>query len=160
MAREQQHSHSPRIVNRRARHDYFIAESLECGIVLRGSEVKSIRAGQVSLAEGFAQIHPQTLEFTLFNVNIAEYPQARGGNGHEPTAPRRLLAHKRQVEKLLAQTTARSATLVPLTMYFVRGKVKVEVGLALGKKQHDKRESIKSRETEREIQRHLSKRPR
>jgi len=157
---EKKNDKSPRIVNRKARHDYFIESSMEVGIALRGSEVKSIRNGQVSLAEGFARIDPKTMELTLLNVNIAIYPQAGPTNTHEPTRPRKLLAHKREIGKLFDETSASGATLVPLTMYFTRGKVKIELGVAKGKAHQDKRETIKKADINREIRRHLSRKVR
>jgi SsrA-binding protein len=150
--------HSPRIVNRKARHDYAIEESLEVGIALKGSEVKSIRNGQVSLAEGFARVEPATMELMLFNVNIAEYTHGGPTNNHEPTRPRKLLAHRRQIRNLHQTTTAKGTTLVPLAMYFVRGKVKLELGIARGRAQHDKRDKIDAKESDREIRRALSRR--
>ena len=148
---------SPRIENRKAWHDYFVLDKLEAGVVLKGSEVKSIRLGQASLAEGFASIDPRTLELRLNAVHIAPYPHAGEANNHEPLRPRRLLVHKREVLKLLDQTKARGGTLVPLALYFVRGRVKVELGIVTGKKKADKREDIKRRDAQREIQRAMSR---
>ncbi len=148
---------SPRIVNRRARHDYHVVESLEVGIQLTGSEVKSIRNGQVSLAEGFARVDPNRMELFLLGVNIAHYTHAGPKTGHEPTRPRKLLAHKRQIASLLGQTANKGTTLVPLTMYFVRGKVKVELGVVRGKQSHDKRQDIKKRDADRDIRRAMTK---
>ncbi len=147
---------SPRIVNRRAWHDYHISEKLECGIELMGSEVKSVRHGQVSLAEGFARVEPRTLELFLYQVDIAHYKQG-GANQHDPQRPRKLLAHKRQLRELLGATSAKGVTLVPTAMYFVRGKVKVEIGLGVGKKQYDKRQDTKRREHDREIRRAMTR---
>ena len=151
---------TPRILNRRARHDYHVLDKLEVGIALKGSEVKSIRNGQVSLAEGFARVEPATMELILYNVNIAEYTHAGPTNTHEPARPRKLLAHRREIRNLLEETTARGTTLIPLAMYFVRGRAKLEIGVCRGKSHHDKRQSIKTRESEQEIRRHLSKRMR
>jgi SsrA-binding protein len=148
---------SPRIVNRRARHEYHILESLEVGIVLRGSEVKSVRAGQVSLAEGYARVDANTRELWLHDVNIAEYSHAHGIGTHEPATARKLLAHKRQIDKLLTETSSKGVTLIPLTLYFVRGMVKLEIGLARGKQQYDKRQSIKSRDADRQIRRAMTR---
>lgn len=147
---------TPRIVNRRAFHDYHIAEKLEVGIVLRGSEVKSIRKGQVSLAEGFAQVQPRTMELMLVNVDIAIYPQA-GENQHEPKRARKLLAHKRQIAELMGKTTSKGTTLIPLAMYFVRGMVKVEIGVAQGKHQQDKRQDMKKRDADKQIRRAMTR---
>lgn len=148
---------SPRIANRRAMHDYHISEKLETGIKLTGTEVKSIRNGQVSLAEGFARIEPATHELMLFNVEIAHYPQAAEPFQHEPKRPRKLLAHRRQIKELETATSSKGLTLIPLAMYFVRGKVKVEIGVASGKKSFDKRQDAKKREADREIRRGMTR---
>lgn len=148
---------SPRIANRRALHDYFILEKIECGMVLMGSEVKSIRLGQASLAEGYARVEPADLSLHLHGVDIAAYTHASGANGHEPLRPRRLLAHRRQIVKLLDATREKGTTLIPLAFYFVRGKVKVELGVCTGKRAHDKRESIKNRESDRELRRAMTR---
>ncbi len=147
---------SPRIVNRRATHDYHIEEKLEVGVMLRGSEVKSIRHSQVSLAEGYVSVDPRTQALMLYNVDIALYPQA-GDNQHEPKRPRRLLAHRRQIENLLGKTTTKGVTIVPLAMYFVRGMVKLEVGLGTGKKTHDKRQDMKKQVADREMRRAMTR---
>jgi len=149
-------SFSPRIVNRRAFHDYHISEKIECGMVLRGSEVKSIRNGLVSLAEGYARVEPGG-ELKLWNVDIAHYPQA-GENQHEPKRPRRLLAHRRQIAQLEGKTSGKGVTLVPLALYFVRGKAKIELGLAEGKRAADKRQDLKKREADREMRRGMTRR--
>jgi SsrA-binding protein len=151
-------SHSPRIANRKARHDYHIDDSLECGVVLQGSEVKSVRQGQVSLAEGFARVEPRTMELWLYGVHIAPYSHATGKFGHDPDRPRKLLAHRREIAKLLGETTSKGTTLVPLAMYFVRGRVKVEVGVARGKKTHDKRQDLKKQEADREMRKAMARR--
>jgi SsrA-binding protein len=157
MARKQaDHNFSPQIDNRRARHDYHISDKLECGIQLLGSEVKSIRLGKVSLAEGYASFVGNTLVLNLLNVDIAHYPQA-GKHQHEPRRPRRLLAHKRELQKLFDATGPKGVTLVPLAMYFVRGKVKVEIGLATGKHHYDKREDLKKKQADRDIQRAMTR---
>jgi SsrA-binding protein len=148
---------APRIENRKARHDYHIVDRLEVGIILQGSEVKSIRHGEVSLGEGFARIEPKTMELFLYNVNIAPYRQAMGNNGHEPTRPRKLLAHRREIDKLFASVSTKGTTLVPLAMYFVRGKVKIEIGVGEGKQGHDKRQDIKTRDADREMKRAMSR---
>src|SRR5690606_24111397 len=139
------------IVNRRARHEYHVLESLEVGIQLTGSEVKSVRAGQVSLAEGYARVEPD-MQLWLYQVDIAPYPQA-GANNHEPKRRRKLLAHKRQILKLQGLTSAKGATLVPLTLYFVRGRAKIELGVVRGKQAHDKRQTMKGKDASREIRR-------
>lgn len=159
MAKKQHQSDkSPRIVNRKARHEYHILETLEVGIALAGCEVKSIRDGQVSLAEGFAKIeNDPTPQLYLYNVDIAPYSHAVGHSTLERKRRRKLLAHKRQILKLMGLTTQGGTTLIPLAMYFVRGKVKLEIGLAKGKKNVDKRQSIKSRDADREIRRGMSR---
>lgn len=147
---------SPRIANRRATHDYDISEKLEVGIALRGSEVKSVRNGQVSLAEGYAYVDPRTEELMLANVEIAHYPHA-GLNQHEPKRLRKLLAHKHQIRSLIGATTAKGTTLVPMAMYFTRGLIKLEIGVGTGKKQHDKRQDIKRREDQRDMRRAMTR---
>lgn len=156
MAKSKTDNMSPRIVNRRASHDYHITEKIEVGIVLRGSEVKSIRQGQVSLAEGFAQVLPKTMELVLVNVDIATYPQA-GDNQHEPKRTRKLLAHKRQIAQLLGKTASKGTTLIPLAMYFVRGMVKLDIGIAEGKRQSDKRQDMKKRDAEKQIRQAMTR---
>ncbi|MFP4143790.1 MAG: SsrA-binding protein SmpB [Phycisphaeraceae bacterium] len=147
---------TPRIANRRAFRDYDVEEKLETGIELLGSEVKSIRNGQASLAEGFAKIETDPLELYLYNVEIAHYRQA-GINQHEPKRPRKLLAHKRQIRELQGKTSSKGVTLIPLAMYFKRGMVKVEVGVARGKREHDKREDIKKRDADRAMRRAMTR---
>ena len=137
-------------VNRRARHDYFIEETIEAGLVLTGSEVKSLRAGKAQLKDSHARI--QRGEAWLFNVHISEYmPSAQFG--HEPTRARKLLLHRREIERLMGKVKEKGLTLVPLRLYFKRGHAKVELGLGRGKKLFDKRASIKERETRREMDR-------
>ena len=148
---------TPRIVNRKARFEYHILEKLEVGIVLLGSEVKSVRNGQVSLAEGFARVEPGDMGLYLYNVDIAPYSHASGPNSHEPKRRRKLLAHKRQIQSLLGQMTAKGTTLVPLAMYFVRGKVKLEIGVGRGKKDYDKRHAIKDRDAHKQIRHSMTR---
>ena len=137
-------------VNRKARHDYFIEESLEAGLVLTGSEVKSLRAGKAQLKDSHARI--QRGEAWLFNAHISEYsPSAQFG--HEPTRRRKLLLHAREIERLIGKTKEAGLTLIPLRLYFKHGRAKVEIGLARGKKLYDKRATIKERETRREMDR-------
>ena len=166
--KKQLHTFEPRIENRRAFRDYHIDDKLECGIQLTGSEVKSVRMGQVSLAEGYAAVEIPPLQLgkkqtgsaapqlMLYNVEISPYPYA-GAYQHVPKRPRKLLAHKRQINQLLGRTSSKGTTLVPLAMYFVRGMIKLEIGVAQGKKDHDKRQDIKKREADREIRRAMSK---
>lgn len=157
MAKERNDNLSPRIANRKAFHDYHISEKIEVGIALQGSEVKSIRHGKVTLAEGFARVEPGNMGLYLYNVDIAPYAPATGVAAHEPQRPRKLLAHKREIAKLLDLSGPKGATLVPLAMYFVRGMVKVELGIASGKQAHDKREDIKKRDAARDIQRGMTR---
>jgi SsrA-binding protein len=138
-------------VNRKARHDYHIDETVEAGLVLTGSEVKSLRDGRVNLKDSYARIlHGQA---TLMNVHISPYgPASR--EGHEPTRSRRLLLHKREIERLEGKLNEKGLTLIPLRLYFnARGRAKVELGLGRGKKLYDKRQSIKEREAKREAER-------
>jgi SsrA-binding protein len=140
------------IVNRKAYHDYHIEESLEVGIVLKGSEIKSIREGKVSLRDAYAK--PENGELWLFNSHIASY-DAASYNTHQPTRPRKLLLHKEEIDRLAKRVTQRGLTLVPLKLYIKHGIAKVEIGVGKGKKIYDKREVIVRRETERQIDRAL-----
>ncbi|RMH25063.1 MAG: SsrA-binding protein SmpB [Planctomycetota bacterium] len=158
-ARKNKPTDQPAIVNRRARHDYLIEETLEAGIVLTGSEVKSLRAGGASIAEGYVRAQASPPGLTLHGVHIQEYPPA-AGRQHDPTRVRRLLAHKREIRRLADATRVKGVTIVPLRIYFTRGRAKVEIGLARGKRRSDKRDSIETREARREIDRALSRRRR
>lgn len=149
---------NPRAVNRRAWHEYHILEKLEVGIQLTGGEVKSLRQGQVSLAEGFVRVEPATMELFLYGVDIAPYMHAGPQQAIERKRRRKLLAHRREISKLLGQPTTSGLTIVPLAMYFLRGWAKLEIGVARGKKAHDKRQVIKSREADRAIRRGLTRR--
>ena len=142
----------PVIENRRARHDYRIGDTLECGIELRGTEVKSIRDGKASLAEGWIKVQETPLGLTLHGVHVAEYPPA-GPRQHEPTRPRRLLAHKREIRKLFQAVGNTSTTLVPLKLYFKDGRAKILLGVAEGRRKADKRQDIERREAQRDIDR-------
>ena len=134
--------------NRRARHEYDILGELECGIVLQGSEVKSIRSGKISIEEAYARIRDG--ELWLIDCDIAEYPQASIMN-HEPKRVRKLLIKKRELEKFGANAEHKGLTLVPLAVYFSRGIVKVKVAMAKGRKLHDKREKLKQQSDTREM---------
>jgi SsrA-binding protein len=136
--------------NRKARHDYFIEESYEAGIALQGTEVKSCRAGRVNLRDGYA--HIENGEIYLSNVHISPYEQGNRFN-HEPLRKRRLLMHKGEILKLFGEVRQKGYTLVPLRLYFKKGRVKVEIGLARGKKAYDKRDDIAARDVQREIAR-------
>ena len=142
-------------VNRRARHDYHIDESYEAGIVLLGSEVKSLRAGKANLKDSYARI--ENGEMWLLNVHISPYAAA-SQFGHEPTRKRKLLLHAREIERLHGKVKERGFTLIPLRLYFKDGRAKVEIGLARGKKLYDKRESIREREMRREVDRAMKTR--
>jgi SsrA-binding protein len=137
-------------VNRRAFHDYFIDEKYECGIVLTGTEVKSLRAGRCNLRDGFARIDEN--EAWLENVHISPYEQGNLMN-HEPIRPRKLLLHRKQIATLIGKVRQKGYTLIPLRVYFVRNHAKVELGLARGKREYDKREAIAERDAKREIAR-------
>lgn len=137
-------------VNRRARHDYFIEETVEAGLVLTGSEVKSLRDGKAQLKDSYGRITRG--EVFLFNAHIGEYtPAARFG--HDPRRTRKLLLHRKEIERLVGKVKEKGLTLVPLRVYFKHGRAKVELGLGRGKKTYDKRESIKAREIKREVER-------
>jgi len=136
------------VENRRARHDYFIEETYEAGLALRGTEVKSIRAGRANLRDGFARVDDGQL--ILYNVHISPYEQGNRFN-HDPVRPRVLLMHKREILRLLGLTQAKGYTLIPTKLYLKDGKVKVEIGLAKGKKLYDKRDAEAERDAQREI---------
>ena len=133
--------------NRKAFHDYHLLETFEAGMVLLGTEVKAIREGRVNLRDSFARVEDG--EVYLYNVNISPYSH-RGYADHEPLRRRKLLLHRHEILKLIGQTVEKGMTLVPVRMYFKNGRVKVAVSLAKGKKEYDKRETIKRRETDRE----------
>ncbi len=148
---------TPRVTNRKARHDYHILESVECGVVLTGSEVKSIRDGKASIAEGYAAIDAKRMELWLHDVDIAAYANAPV-DAHLPKRKRKLLARKREIERLFGLTTAKGTTLIPLTLYFSeRGIVKIELGVARGKQKGDKRESMKKDDARREMQKAMTR---
>jgi SsrA-binding protein len=138
--------------NRKAFHDYEILERVEAGISLTGTEIKSIRAGGAHIREAYAR--PQNGELWLYGAHIAEY-KAGSYLNHEPTRPRRLLLHRRQIREWASQMAERGLTVVPLTLYLKNGMAKVELGLVRGRKQWDKRQAIKERESKREIERAL-----
>lgn len=141
--------------NKKGRHDYFIDEVFEAGLVLTGTEVKSLRAGRATLTDGYASIKEG--ELWLSGVHIPEYNEASWTN-HEPRRERKLLLHKREVVKLVGKLKETGLTLIPLSLYFKDGKAKVEMGLARGKKAHDKRAALMERQAGREIDRELSRR--
>jgi SsrA-binding protein len=141
--------------NRRARHDYHIEDTYEAGLVLTGTEVKSLRAGRASLTDGFAQISDH--EIWLLGVHIPEYTHGTWTN-HEPRRTRKLLLHRREIDKLSVATAERGLTLVPLSLYFKDGKAKVELALARGKRTYDKRHELARRDAAREVDRALRRR--
>lgn len=151
-AEENKRHNAPAIDNRRARHEYHILESLEAGLALTGTEVKSIRAGGVSLNESYARFRDG--EAWLMSMHVPPYKQGSFSNV-DPNRPRKLLLHRDQIADLMSKVKEKGLTIVPLRMYFTRGMVKVELGLARGKKMWDKREDVAKRDVEREIARHV-----
>ena len=137
-------------VNRQAYHDYFVDETFEAGIALTGTEVKSIRGGKVNLRGSYARVKGG--EIWLEGAHIAVYEQGTYMN-HDPLRPRKLLLHRREIDRLVGRIQAKGLTLIPLKLYFSHNTVKVELGLCRGKKLYDKRESIRERETQRELAR-------
>ena len=136
--------------NRQARHRYNFLETWEAGIMLTGTEVKSLRDGKATIKDGYAALRDG--EVWLYNVHIAPYPPATTEN-HEPERPRKLLMHKREIDRLIGKTREKGLTLVPTRLYFSGGRAKVEIALAKGKDVGDKRQSIKEREMKREMER-------
>ena len=141
-------------LNRKAYHDYSIQESVEAGIALTGTEIKSIRDGKVNIRDAYAR--PENGELWLVNAHIAAY-EAASRFGHEPNRPRKLLLHRRQIDELTAMVSQKGLTLVPLKLYIKKGTAKLELGVGRGKKLHDKRETIARRDTEREIERAMKR---
>ncbi|GDY33189.1 SsrA-binding protein SmpB [Gandjariella thermophila] len=136
--------------NRRARHDYAVLDSIEAGIVLTGTEVKSLRAGRASLVDAFATVDDG--EVWLRNVHIPEYTQGTWTN-HEPRRTRKLLLHRKEIIRLIGKTREKGLSLVPLSLYFKDGRVKVELALVRGKKSYDKRQDLAKRDAQREMTR-------
>ena len=143
--------------NRKASHDYHLIETFEAGVALLGTEVKSIREGGANLRDSFARI--EAGEVWIYNVHISAY-RNRGYSDHDPTRRRKLLLHRQEIKKLIGKTTERGMTIVPVRMYLKNGRVKVAISLAKGKKAHDKRETIKRRETDRETRAAIKERRR
>jgi len=141
--------------NKKARHDYHIENTYEAGLVLTGTEVKALRAGRASLIDGFAMVSDG--EIWLHNVHIPEYSQGTWTN-HAPRRVRKLMLHKDEIEKLAAKVKDGGRTIVPLSLYFKNGYAKVEIALATGKKNYDKRQSIAERDSKREVQREMGRR--
>ena len=136
--------------NSKARRDYHILETYEAGLVLHGSEVKALRAGKAQIGDAFARVEKE--EVWLYNAHIDEYTPANRF-GHEPKAPRKLLLHKSEIRKLLALADVKGNALIPLSLYWKNGKVKVSLGVGKGKVEYDKRDDIKMREMDRELKR-------
>jgi SsrA-binding protein len=143
--------------NRKAFHDYFIEETVEAGIALQGTEVKSLRLGLANLTDSYAIVKNE--EMFLLNANISPYTHGNIMN-HEPLRTRKLLLHKEEIRKITWKVSQKGFTLIPLKIYFVRGKAKVLIGLAKGKKAYDKRETIKEKESKREVERAVKERHR
>ncbi len=143
--------------NRKAYHDYFIEETLEAGMSLQGTEVKSLRLGLANLTDSYAIVKNE--EMFLLNATISPYPMGNISN-HDPLRTRKLLLHKEEIRKLTWKMTQKGFTLIPLKIYFVRGRAKVLIGLAKGKKAFDKRETIKAKESKREVERVVKERNR
>ncbi|HJO33162.1 MAG: SsrA-binding protein SmpB [Anaerolineales bacterium] len=141
--------------NRKARRDYFLLETYEAGLVLQGSEIKSARAGRVQLREAY--VSRKGDELWLQNAHIALYPMAAARN-HDPLRPRKLLLHRREIERLLRKTSESGLTIIPTKMYLKSGRAKVEIAVARGRRRHDKREIIARRESERAMRRQLGRR--
>ena len=142
--------------NKKARHDYFVEEAYEAGIVLTGTEIKSVRQGKVSIKESYAKV--DNGEVMVYGMNISPYEQGNRYNV-DPLRPRKLLLHKKEIRKLIGATTRDGMTLIPLRMYInERGRAKMEIGLCRGKKNYDKRESIARKDAEREAARELRSR--
>jgi SsrA-binding protein len=148
---EARRNNAPAVDNRRARHEFHILESMEAGIALTGTEIKSIRQGGISLNEAYARMREG--ELWLLGMHVPPYKQGSFSNV-EPSRPRKLLLHKDQIARLGGRAAEKGLTIVPLRLYFTRGKVKIEIGLAKGKKIWDKREAATKRDVEREIARH------
>jgi SsrA-binding protein len=146
---------TPIASNRRARHDYTVLETVEAGLVLQGSEVKSLRLGQVQLADAFARVSGD--ELWLEGVHIAPYASAIGFGAHDPDRRRKLLLHREQIDKLQARIAQERLTLVPLRLYFRDGRAKVELALARGRQKGDKRQAIAERDSKREMERALGR---
>lgn len=141
--------------NRKARHEYFILETYEAGIALQGSEIKSIRAGQISLAEAYVQVDGE--QAWLVEAHVAPYEQASHYN-HEPRRPRKLLLHKSEIRAIWDDVRKKGVTVIPLQVYLKNGRAKVEIAVARGKKLYDKRQDIARRDAERELQRSFRRR--
>jgi len=141
--------------NRKARHDYFLLDTLEAGIALQGSEIKSIRSGQISLKEAYIRIDGE--QAWLVNAHVAPYDPASREN-HDPLRDKKLLLHKKEIKKLWDEVRQKGTTIIPLRVYLTRGRAKVEIAVAKGKRKYDKRQDLKRKDAQREIDRALNKR--
>jgi SsrA-binding protein len=141
--------------NRKARHDYFLLDTYEAGMVLQGSEIKSIRAGQISLKEAYVRVDGE--QAWLINAHVAPYDPASREN-HDPLREKKLLLHKKEIQKLWNEVRQKSVTIIPIRVYLRDGRAKLEIALAKGKRNYDKRQSIKKRDSQREIERALNRR--
>ena len=148
--------HAPRFRNRRAFHEYHFEERVEAGLVLAGTEVKSLRSGKCNLEEAYARV--TGAEVFLVGAEIAIYPQAVGVLQHEPKRTRKCLLHKRQIDQLIKLTAQKGMTIIPLAVYFHNGYAKVELGVGRGKQQRDKRRDLKDRQVKRDIERAMRRR--
>ena len=140
--------------NRRARHDYFVLETFECGLALQGSEVKSLREGKAQLRDAYARVVKG--EVWLLGVHVPPYAFAQGFGSHDPDRPRKLLLHRKEIDELMGRTQQESLTLVPLSVYFKDGMAKVELALAKGRRRYDKRQAIAARDAQREAERAMA----
>jgi SsrA-binding protein len=145
-------------VNKKAFHDYFVEEKFEAGIALEGWEVKAIRAGRMNIKESYVII--KSGEIYLIGMHISPLTTASTHNKHDPTRTRKLLLHRREIMKLIGKVERAGYALVPIDLHFTRGRIKLEIGLAKGKKQHDKRDDVQERESKREAQRAMKERQR
>jgi len=143
--------------NRKAHHDYFLLDTYEAGIVLMGSEIKSIRAGQISIKEAYVRVDGE--EAWLVDAHIAPYNQASHYN-HEPRRPRKLLLHKKEIRRLYDEVRRKGVTIIPVRVYLKGGRAKVEIAIARGKRKYDKRQEIARRDAQREIERQITSRDR
>ena len=150
-----QQGHKPIAQNKKARHDYLIEDTYEAGLVLTGTEVKSLRAGRASLVDGFGEVHGG--EIFLHGVHIPQYTLGTSAN-HEPRRVRKLLLNRREIDKIESRVNERGLTLVPLSLYFKDGRAKVEIALAKGKKSYDKRHSLAERQANREAAQAIGRR--
>jgi SsrA-binding protein len=155
--KSKQDNSEPVIQNRRARYDYLITDTLECGVRLLGTEVKSLRTGQASLAEGYVRAELDPPRLMLHSVHIAEYPNASSTHQHDPIRTRELLAHKREIRKLAKATATKGVTLIPLEIHWLHGRAKVLIGIGTGKRAYDKRQSLKAKAHQRDIEQHTKR---